>query len=287
MILLSMKLRKSLFHKQDVVPVETIKGTDLKVPGFFLDFVTYGPTAGSIAIQLPVNYYSMQDVYHDVNYFSASHGAYKDGYTIETRVKKYKQAIENVLRDMDLRYGYSDLGGGLGYFTYGIAVTAVGTGLISRGEIAKYLHSIDPTEIPVNEEIRSSGINMEKGHLHSLPYKDGSMSALTCFHVLEHIDKDLLTESLNEIRRVMRDGAIVYLIIPTLDGRAQDNKEVFNQVLLDTTHITFGTRIWWQEQLSKTGLAERADLENRFDQLNYGWVFVYEKLPYSNKTSKA
>jgi ubiquinone/menaquinone biosynthesis C-methylase UbiE len=246
----------------------------IKIPSKFEKYLIKGSSPKSLAIQLP-NKSSKN--FNDPSYYSSQHIAYKDGYTLEKRIEKYSTAISNTLKYMNILDGYVDLGGGLGYFAYGLAKEAIKNGVIKKKDVPTLFYSYDQTNIQTDPKITGLGITMTQGSLDKIPYPDNFFSAATCFHVMEHIYPELLDRSISEMYRVMRKHSLLYLIIPTLEGRIQKDEETYEQIVFDKTHITIGTRSWWKERFSKANFVNMPDLENKFDQKNYGWVFVFKK----------
>lgn len=264
------------FHSQPKGRVRLEK-SGLYVPEGMEKFVLETEDLKATAVQIPSVNNLVKDIYDDPKYFSSAHGAYIEGYTLDNRLEKYKDAVENVVEYMDITNGYIDLGGGLGYFAFGVALCAIDKGKIERSEVKNLIATLDLTSIPTDKRIKEMGITSYRSKLIDMPFGNDTFSAITCFHVMGHIEAQELNKSITEITRITKRRGIIYLIIPTLDGRVQDNSEIFDQIFYDTTHITFGTRLWWIKKFEETRLTYRADLVEKFDTKNYGWVFVFQK----------
>ncbi len=90
-----------------------------------------------------------------------------------------------------------------------------GGGLIAHGlaQRGALLIGIDPAENALEvarTKVRQSGLGQnayfEQGYAESLPYADGSFSAIVCLDVLEHVQD--LAATLKEITRVLAPGGI-------------------------------------------------------------------------------
>lgn len=66
---------------------------------------------------------------------------------------------------------------------------------------------------PINEHV----VHLED--LQELSFGDESVDFISCFHVLEHVPKDL--QALGEMRRVLRSGGRLILCVPTSFGRRE------------------------------------------------------------------
>ncbi len=62
---------------------------------------------------------------------------------------------------------------------------------------------------------RERGYEAQEGTLEALPFADGSFDVVTAKHVLEHTERPL--PSLAEIRRVLRPGGVLLVIVPDAD----------------------------------------------------------------------
>ena len=118
-----------------------------------------------------------------------------------------------------------------------------------------------------------SRIPLIAGNLPTLPIADGERyHTVTCTEVLEHVPEAVIPESLQELARVT-DKYLVMLIM--LEGWKSDD---------DVGHVCVKTADWWNEQLDRTGLKRRKDLEGTLNTHPYsigmkwsGRFFVRER----------
>lgn len=71
--------------------------------------------------------------------------------------------------------------------------------------------------------------------MRALPFDDGYANAIICMGVLEHIEESSLASVLDEMRRVLRDGGELKLLVPDLQAIAV---EIANGRLTDTLFET-------------------------------------------------
>lgn len=249
------------------------------VPEFYSQFAVTGKTPGSFCLQIPQDFWGSDTmkIYQEQAYFSDRHAAYAEGYTLEARLQKYGDTFPKVTQLLRSGGKYADLGGGPGYYAFGVMNQLQMEQRILPEEVNSRIFVHDPSTIE-DEQVMAAGINRTVGVLNALPYKTGDISMATCHHVLEHVHARAIGGSLNEIHRVLEHEGIFYGIIPTIDSlRVLGNKEVRDQILLDKTHITLATRRWWEEQFEDAdGFIPRPDLVKKFDAKEYGWVFCYQ-----------
>jgi hypothetical protein len=108
-----------------------------------------------------------------------------------------------------------------------------------------------------------------------LPYEVGSFRSSSAFHVLEHLARKDVGGVINEVFRVTTER--FYGIIPTINGVAMKDGEIKKRVLADPAHKTLERRQWWIDRFLEVGWVENLSLEQHFDRLGYGWVFVFDK----------
>jgi len=75
---------------------------------------------------------------------------------------------------------------------------------------------------------------MEKGDITQMHYQDNTADYFLCFHVLEHIEKDV--QALEEIRRVLKPGGIAILQVP-IDWDAEKTHEYSCPDARDVGHV--------------------------------------------------
>lgn len=199
---------------------------------------------------------------YDYDFYTDKNVAYGEGYRYADRVKKYNDAIENII--LLNSKPVVDLGCGPGYL-----VSELGNrGIETEG--------CDISTVAVNElSIPETRPKLAVASLTALPYQRNQFGLGFCFHVLEHIAVTEVGVAIKEISRVVRD--YLYLIIPTLDGMVQDDKKKFEQIMKDPTHLTIAKRQWWLDRLAVTGWREEVELSKKFDSRRYGWVFVLKR----------
>ena len=97
----------------------------------------------------------------------------------------------------------------------------IGSDVKLMGTISAFM----PTEFmdyrPLNATL--PGLECTRGNLLGLPFSDGSISSLSCLHVVEHIglgrygdsiDPDGHSKALAELERVVASGGLLYLSVP-------------------------------------------------------------------------
>ena len=72
----------------------------------------------------------------------------------------------------------------------------------------------------------------------TLPFKDNHFSLVTCFDVLEHLDKSDIESTLAEIRRVLRPGGVFFGSVSCRKSGVNDNWE-------DNLQRTVESTDWW------------------------------------------
>lgn len=274
-------MSEGTFHSEHDFPTTQIHG--LKIPGPFAEHVvTPDPEhPSSTVITLPDDFWGERagDIYQDPRYFSGEHGAYSEGYDLETRVDKYRDAIGNTVDYWAEQPGsYIDFGGGPGYFAWGVAQEAIDRELITPDQVQDNVVVADVSTI-TDPEVEKLGIRRVQTTISELPdeLRQGQFSTASCLHTMEHIPHDRIEPSIKAMHEALKNDGLLYLIIPTLDGRVQDNPEIFNQILYDRTHVTLGTRDWWREQFKKIGFSEDQEAVDTYDTKGYGWVFCFRK----------
>jgi SAM-dependent methyltransferase len=138
-----------------------------------------------------------------------------------------------------------------------------------------------PENYPPGCEFRRADLEREP-----LPWPDGSMSAITCMHLVEHLrDAGPL---MHEAARLLQPGGRIYFETPhpkTLDLPSPEGRGAGTFTLNfydDPTHI----KIVSTEELA--GLARRAGLEIMAEGTSRNWLFaashlVYQFLPASRQ----
>lgn len=109
----------------------------------------------------------------------------------------------------------------------------------------------------------------------TLPWPDGSMDAITCMHLVEHLrDPGLL---LREIARLLKQGGCVYFETPHLKSltlpRLRDGAVPFTMNFHDDpTHVRLVTTDWLAQQ------TRRAGLEVEVAGTSRNWLFAASHL---------
>jgi len=197
---------------------------------------------------------------YNASFFSSDHVAYKEGYSLATRLKKYSDAINNIKRY--LTQPIIDLGCGPGYIVEGLRRLGV---MVKGVDVSKEaVEEIAPTS--VRKLLCQSSLT-------KLPFNDGEYNSGYSFHVLEHLTIGEIESSILEISRVVKHQ--LYLIIPVWDRLP--SLSLFNQIMSDPTHRVIATRNWWVHQFSVYGWIQNQEMEHKLDRLNRGWVFFFQR----------
>ncbi|MCR4263695.1 MAG: class I SAM-dependent methyltransferase [Candidatus Roizmanbacteria bacterium] len=272
---------EAVFHSHH--PSETVEVAGLRIPQIFQPHVIEQNEPGTLAVALPTDFWGTDatKTYEDPRYFSGQHGAYQEGYDLETRVAKYRDAIETTAAVWREHPGkYIDFGGGPGYFAWGVAQEAIKLGILKPEDVPQKVFVADVSSIS-DEHVAQSEIQRIQTTLSDLPdqHRKGEFSIASCLHTMEHIPREHVVPSIEAMYQAIAAHGVLYLIIPTLDGRIQkpENKALYEQIMFDKTHVIFGTRNWWKKQFRNVGFQESAELEALYDSRGYGWVFCFTK----------
>jgi SAM-dependent methyltransferase len=201
------------------------------------------------------------DTQYDRDYYSQINIAYKEGYTLETRRKKYADVINNITDN--LPQPIIDLGCGPGFLVHLLR------------EIGINAYGCDLSNYAIENSTNLAAPFVRLADLTKLPYTRNEFGSAVSFHVLEHLEEDEIDKAITEIFRVTKTR--FYGIIPTKDGIIERDSRIREQILGDKTHKTIKERQWWQEKFEKQGWIMDTDLVHCFDRLRYGWVFVFNK----------
>jgi SAM-dependent methyltransferase len=68
------------------------------------------------------------------------------------------------------------------------------------------------------------------GNARRLPFKDGSLQAIRCWHVLEHIRRESLVEVMNDLWRVLQPSGKLWIEVPLFPTE---------DAIADPTHVSF------------------------------------------------
>lgn len=107
--------------------------------------------------------------------------------------------------------------------------------------VAARISALTPHE-PEIEELTVAGIEGHLGDIHAMPFETGVFDSLYCSNVMEHCLAPYC--ALMQCRRVVRDGADVYFIMPDFAGDHGGS---------GTFHLHCLDQRVWQELLHKTG----------------------------------
>lgn len=102
---------------------------------------------------------------------------------------------------------------------------------------------------------------------------DGSYGGLTAIHVVEHLSDDVLGESLEEWRRVLRPGGRALVVTPDLAGFARALAQDAWNGFTDPTHVNLKSHADWKRTLQRAGFSV---LREGSDGL---WNVPYGKAP--------
>lgn len=253
------------------------------LPKNFLDYLSFWNNSDSFAVLLPEDFYwnDISEVYQNPEYFSDSHCAYSEWYSLESRLEKYWDTFPKLSKYLipDSFLSYVDMWWWLGYYAYWVMKQLIKDWKLNSKEINKKIIVLDPSKL-TDPLIIDSKINRFICTLDNIPLQTSSVSVATSHHVLEHILPRNIWKSISEISRVMCKWWLFYAIIPTIDSpRVLENEVVRDQILLDKTHLILWNRKWWRGQFERFwNFKVREDLEKIFDEKNYWWVFCYEKI---------
>jgi SAM-dependent methyltransferase len=120
----------------------------------------------------------------------------------------------------------------------------VGCGLGELIELYKDSYGVDSNRFVV-EYCKSRGLKCSVGSVYNIPFKDGEFDTVVAVHLLEHLDKP--EEALRELKRVLRKGGKLILIVP--------NRKGYNR---DKTHARYWDKKGLVEFLSKSGLSVKS-----------------------------
>lgn len=196
------------------------------------------------------------------DFFSPTHIAYPDGYTLESRAERYSDVIQNIISD--LPQPLLDVGCGPGFLVHLLrekGYTAFGCDFSQA--------ALNMTPSQTRNYLAVADISR------TLPYGDITFGSSSAFHVLEHLDEEGVSVAIRELARVTLNR--FYGIIPTTDGITLRDAAIHRQITEDPTHKTLRPRPWWLERFKDAGWRENTDLTTRFDRKSYGWVFVMDR----------
>jgi len=236
----------------------------------------------SIAVALQPNFWGAdpRTTYNNPMYYSGSNPAYREGYDPAIRLEKYRETMRRLAQLIGVRRELTrgtvvDCGGGLGYFSMGLFQELVKRGLVNSGDVSRF-RNLDISS-QQDDVVATMGVGKDTNDLSDMPYPDESVSLATSFHVFEHLPLTEVKRVIPELWRVLARRGLCYFTIPTLDGRIQEDPTLRKQILLDPTHLTHGTRRWWEAQFKNQGFGINTNLQHYFDHRQYGWVFILEK----------
>jgi SAM-dependent methyltransferase len=99
---------------------------------------------------------------------------------------------------------------------------------------------------------------------------DATYGGLTAIHVVEHLSDDVLADSLQEWRRVLRPGGRALVVTPDLTGfgraLAQDEWDGFS----DPTHINLKSHADWKRTLESGGFSVEREGSDGLWNVPYG-----------------
>jgi len=245
-----------------------IKFNKIYIPSSYIPYLQIYDEDSNYSFSLTGELFNNDEYFNTKEYFSQDHDAYKDGYTYESRKKKYFEDIQNVVRYIKENSvkRYADLGSGPGYYAAAI-----------KEQLPKIkVYAVDPCKHFV-KEVNKFKVRRVRCFLQQIALKTDLLDIATSHHTLEHIEADEIGIALEDIKRIIKNKGLFYAIIPTIDSpRVVNNQEVQRQIIDDETHRTLATRKWWEEQFEKVGgFKKNKELEKHFDRKGYGWVFVY------------
>ena len=116
-------------------------------------------------------------------------------------------------------------------------------------------YGIDISEYLINlgkEKLKLSEDELRIANSSDLPFEDDSIDFIHCSQLFEHLEKDELITTLNEMKRVLvTDGKLFITLDAIKKGRDKDT--VLNQ---DPSHVLAMNEHWWEDQLKNNFILE-------------------------------
>jgi 2-polyprenyl-3-methyl-5-hydroxy-6-metoxy-1,4-benzoquinol methylase len=106
-----------------------------------------------------------------------------------------------------------DVGCGYGWFE--LFALSSGVGRITGVEIS------DRDLATARKHVDSVSVDFEVASVIALPFEDDSFDTVVCWEVIEHIPANTERKALEEIKRVLRPGGVLYLSTPYASIRAR------------------------------------------------------------------
>jgi SAM-dependent methyltransferase len=128
------------------------------------------------------------------------------------KVHPLKYSVHTRLREFHLRRLFPrlstgrllDVGCGLGYLTETLGKDFITTGM-----------DYDIHALEVNQ---ARGLDMVRGSVAQLPFKEQSFDVILCSEVLEHLPEGVDEKALAEMARLLRPGGRLLITVPSLEG---------------------------------------------------------------------
>lgn len=146
---------------------------------------------------------------------------------------------------------YLDFGCGTGYLVRRLSALGAASGF----EISEYSARTARRNAP-GCDVVTDGENLATA----------VFGALTAIHVLEHLDDDVVTETLTTWRRVLRPGGYALVVMPDPAGRGRRLAGEKWMGFADPTHINLKTHDQWRAVLEEHGfVVEREGSDGLWD----------------------
>ncbi len=99
-------------------------------------------------------------------------------------------------------------------------------------------------------------------------------AALTCIHVVEHVEEPELAELMSEWKRVLKPGGVVLVVTPDLSGRGAQIRGSEWRGYDDPTHITLRGHEYWKKLLTDADFEILAEGSDGLWDPPYGFWFI-------------
>lgn len=136
-----------------------------------------------------------------------------------------------------------------------------GTGWLVRRLAANgSADGLERSEYALAEAARNNAGSQFYADVSEVP--SGTYSALTCIHVVEHVEESGLADLFAQWRRVLTPDGVVLVVTPDLAGRGAQIRGEQWRGYDDPTHITLRSHAFWKESLEAAGfevIAEGSD----------------------------
>ena len=157
----------------------------------------------------------------------------------------------------------------------------VGNGLFESLALSRGLEvwSLDPSERAIERLRQSLALESraQVGYSQEMPFPDAHFDAVVMSEVLEHLDDEVLTKTLQQVRRVLKNGAVLMGTVPA--------REILAQSYVVCPHCSQGFHRWGHQRsfdvpsLSRTlGTVFRVHTAKEYFFIDWDSVGVWRKL---------